>query len=178
MIKLHVGCGTRKLPEPYINIDHRQEVEPDKLSDALSLCYNFGEHSVDEVYASHLLEHFKNPGLFLRECYNVLKYHGVLRLAVPDIRGITEAYCRGGVQLERLSGLIWGGHKYEGDVHYHGWDYEGLAQLLRVHKFFDVHPWNPEEIFPKAYHDISYARITNENGFSWSASLNVEAKRI
>jgi len=176
-LKLHVGCGTRKLPPPYINIDHRAEVEPDKVLDAIHLEHEFGTGSVDEIYACHLLEHFRSPSIFLTECHRVLKYHGVLRLSVPDMNEIFGAY-NAGVHLDRLSGLIWGGHKFEGDVHYRGWDFEGLAQLLRVHNFFDAQRWWPQYTFPEGYHDISYAHVYNVVGVSFPMSLNVEAKKI
>jgi len=176
LLKLHIGCGTRRLPG-YVNIDHRPEVEPDKVMDAMHLVYEFGEDSADEVYACHLLEHFKRPSSFLAECHQVLRYHGVLRLSVPDLDEIFGAY-NAGVHLSRLSGLIWGGHNFEGDVHHHGWDFEELAQLLRMHCFYDVQRWWPRHTFPAGYHDISYAKVYTSETEEYAVSLNVKAKKI
>lgn len=177
VVQLHVGCGTRKLPPPWINIDIRQEVEPDRLVDAMELDHAFGAASVDEIYACHLLEHFREPENFLGVCRAVLKPYGTLRIAVPNTSALIEAYWEGGIGLSRLRGMLWGGHHYEGDVHHWGWDFETLAELLRKCSFFDIRPWRPEDVFPDDYDDFSYARIYNMQGVSYPASLNVEATR-
>lgn len=46
------------------------------------------------AYASHLLEHlyFKEAKKLLSECFRILKPGGVIRIVVPDIRGIIEEY--------------------------------------------------------------------------------------
>lgn len=174
-LRLHLGCGTRRL-SGYINVDAREDVEPDIVSDVLKLDW-VESGTVDEVYACHVLEHIPNPKVALQEWHRVLMYHGVLRLSVPDMFGIFDAY-NAGVHLERLSGLIWGGHKYVGDNHFHGWDFEELAQLLRVCGFFDVRKWWPEAVFPAGYHDISYARVHSRETEEFRVSLNVRGLKI
>lgn len=174
-VRLHLGCGTRKLPH-YINVDAREEVHPDVISDVLKLEW-VEDGTVDEVYACHVLEHIPNPKVALQEWHRVLMYHGVLRLAVPDMFEIFSAY-NAGVHLSRLSGLIWGGHKYYTDHHFGGWDFEELAQLLRLNHFFDVQLWWPEVVFPPGYHDFSYGRVFSAQTEEFRTSLNVRALKI
>lgn len=52
--------------------------------------------SVDVVYGSHIYEHLNKAAarLFLKEAKRVLKPGGVLRLAVPDLQALAEAYIR------------------------------------------------------------------------------------
>lgn len=42
--------------------------------------------SFDAVWASHVLEHQVNPGLFLRRCFDLLPEGGVLAITVPHDR--------------------------------------------------------------------------------------------
>lgn len=54
----------------------------------------FRDSSVDVIYTSHMLEHLDERGArgFLAEAYRVIRPAGALRIAVPDIRKIAEAY--------------------------------------------------------------------------------------
>lgn len=173
-LKLHLGCGNRRL-EGWVNIDSRAEVGPDMVMDATNLQYPDG--SVDEIYACHVLEHIETPAKALVEWHRVLKYHGLLMLAVPDIGNIAKALVAG-VHLARVRGLIWGGHKYTGDLHYNGWDFESLAVVLRSFKFYDISKWSPYHELPEGYHDFSYAVLYGDDNQNWSMSLNVAARKI
>ena len=54
----------------------------------------FDDHSIDAVYASHVLEHLHHDeamGL-ITECKRVLKEGGVVRLVLPDTRRLIDAY--------------------------------------------------------------------------------------
>lgn len=174
-VKLHVGCGTRHL-EGYVNIDIRPEVGPDVVADMGSLHDLYKRGTVQEIYACHVLEHERDPAGMLWNWRAFLEPRGVLRLAVPSMAGVIEAY-NAGVHLERLSGLLWGGQGYEGNRHLHGWDYEALACLLRKCGYYDVEGWSPTLDLPCGYDDFSYAAITTRDGREYSVSLNVKAKR-
>lgn len=174
--KLHLGCGTRRL-EGYISIDSRSEVKPDIVADITNLSA-LGLEGVSEIYACHVIEHLKKPGAVLLHWNDVLEYHGVLRLSVPDMLVMSLAYVNYQVSLNRLSGLIWGRQDYKGNRHLHGWDFETLASLLRECNFYDVRQWSPDCLFPSGYHDFSYAKIYTQTNKEFSVSLNVEAKKI
>lgn len=173
-MKLHVGCGTRHLLG-YVNIDTRAEVHPDLVMEAMEVHKNYSD--LDEIYACHVLEHFREPDHVLKHWRKALKQHGILRLAVPDMDAILGAY-NAGVSLPRLSGLIWGRQDYPENTHYHGWDYETLANLLRETGYYDVERWWPWDVFPEDYHDISYGRICTYETEQYQISLNVQAKKI
>ena len=119
-----------------------------------------------------------HPEGALQTWHDVLIPHGVLRISVPDMAAIFSAYHDFGVALPRLAGLIWGRQDYALNHHFHGWDFETLANLLREEDYFDVKLWEPQEIFPRGYHDYSYAKVHNKHGDSIQVSLNVEAKKI
>jgi predicted SAM-dependent methyltransferase len=96
--KLNLGCGRdlmKKLPPPWLNVD-LEGVAADFLSDVHHLPPAWSE-AVDEVRASHLLEHFflNEMGAVLQEWFRVLVPGGVLRVIVPDLEIITEALRKG-----------------------------------------------------------------------------------
>jgi predicted SAM-dependent methyltransferase len=173
--KLHLGCGTRHL-EGYLNIDIREEVKPDLVADITNL-QALGLENVSEIYACHVIEHLENPGAVLQSWADVLEYHGVLRLSVPDLFNIFDAY-NAGVHLSRLKGLIWGRQDYTGNAHLHGWDFETLADLLRECGYFNAHRWWPRREFPHGYHDFSYALIHTNETEVYHMSLNIMGWKI
>lgn len=72
LIKLDIGCGKNK-KEGFIGIDINPHSDADIVSSALNLPFDDG--SVDEVYSSHLVEHFfpEEAKKFFDEIYRVLK---------------------------------------------------------------------------------------------------------
>lgn len=74
-IILNLGCGRRPV-EGFINIDCMKLEGVDVVAD-LDDCNNtplpFDENSVDGFYASHLIEHLKNPLAFMEELYRIAK---------------------------------------------------------------------------------------------------------
>jgi hypothetical protein len=169
--KLHLGCGTRR-PPGYINIDIRDDVEPDVVANVHDLSDFNG---VDEIYFCHGLEHIPRPeiDMVLQEWYRVLIPGGVLRLSVPDFAVLARLYIHEGVLLERLLGPLHGGQNYEGNLHYCSYDYETLALCLSRNGFIDIHRYDPKEVFPAGYDDFSFARINEK----W-ISLNVMSTKV
>jgi len=172
---LNVGCGSGGTcyREPYINldIDKQKNLESWKkkgrhqpitfiISDAQ--CLPFSDNIFDEVYASHLLEHFNwnfvQP--VLKEWYRVCKKGGRIKICVPDFEWAVNCYL-GKVtwgEWEKSKGLFC---KKDGFIHgmkgglyrvIYGWmgvdvndvghkcvfDYEMLAWLLKQTGFKNV----------------------------------------
>lgn len=77
-IKLNIGAGTTKI-DGFIPIDRSLGSEAFPLRD-------YEDGSVQEIRASHILEHFgfAEVQLVLNEWARVLKHGGVIRIAVPD----------------------------------------------------------------------------------------------
>lgn len=88
MIKLDLGCGSFK-PAGYIGIDIAnvnpltgQAFRPDIYAD-LNKGIPCGDNTVDEVRASHVLEHVKNPHFLLNEIHRVCKNKAKVTIIVP-----------------------------------------------------------------------------------------------
>jgi SAM-dependent methyltransferase len=89
---LNLGCGSRYHPE-WTNVD-RTPSGPGVIVYDLRKGVPFPDDTFDAVYHSHFLEHLnrKEAGLFLKECFRVLKGDGIIRVAVPDLEGIARSY--------------------------------------------------------------------------------------
>jgi predicted SAM-dependent methyltransferase len=91
--KLHVACGTVKLPG-WVNVDR------DPVSEIIDVSWDvrqplpIGDCSCQFIYNEHFLEHLTVPeGLgFLRECRRLLAPGGVFRVAMPDLAECVRQY--------------------------------------------------------------------------------------
>jgi SAM-dependent methyltransferase len=84
MIKLNLGCGIYYKPG-HINIDSYEQSIGDIIADIRHLPYK--NNSVDEIEASHVLEHFDGIILpfLLSEWYRILKPLGELYIETPHL---------------------------------------------------------------------------------------------
>ncbi|MCB9079911.1 MAG: methyltransferase domain-containing protein [Anaerolineaceae bacterium] len=92
MKHLNLGCGHRFHPD-WTNINFVSTGENVIVHD-LTRGIPFPDTMFSVVYHSHLLEHFPKslaPKL-IEECYRVLRPHGILRIAVPDLEQIVRMY--------------------------------------------------------------------------------------
>lgn len=143
-IRLDVGCG--KGPRPgFIGVDRTLggEMLPRmRLKDGTE----FDDNSVDEIYASHCLEHLGHWEArdMIREWNRVLKPGGRLRVAVPDMRKIFEGYCN--AAPINVGGYCWGGQTDENDFHKTGFDEGLLTALLEHFGFDDVKHWAADQL--------------------------------
>src|SRR6185437_12896179 len=89
-LKLDLGAGKR-WPQGFIPLghDHGSEIYP----------LPYADESVDEIRASHVLEHFPKaqaPAV-IADWVRALKKGGKLKIAVPDFAKIAEGYLAGRV---------------------------------------------------------------------------------
>ncbi|MBS2025723.1 MAG: methyltransferase domain-containing protein [Deltaproteobacteria bacterium] len=94
-LRLHLGCGGHLL-EGWINIDLRPQRGTLSMRLPAGL-QRFADDSVRAIYASHVLEHLDYPGQaleFVRQCHRILRPGGALRVIVPGVQKIIEAYAR------------------------------------------------------------------------------------
>lgn len=137
MYKLNLGAGEAPL-EGYENLDHKTGNEIYPLPD-------IEDGSVDEVRASHVLEHFSHQEVekVLREWVRVLKPNGVLKIAVPDFEWIAANYLKG--NPFNVQGYTMGGQVDDDDYHKTIFDSEELTNLMRNVGISNIQPWKSDE---------------------------------
>jgi predicted SAM-dependent methyltransferase len=136
----------------YINID---------ISDgkpAYPIDYLAEDSSLDEIRASHILEHFshRETSRVLKHWVKKLRAGGKLKIAVPDFRYLCNKYVSG-VQLNFMS-YIMGGHTDEYDYHKSIFDKNGLTSLMINSGLKKIRKWQSD----------------NEDASSLEISLNLE----
>ena len=87
-MKLHLGSGNRYL-KGYIHVDISSHDHID-VKTSVDKLTSIKSDSVDEIYASHVLEYFDQDEVraVLKEWRRVLKKNGILRLAVPNLEAL------------------------------------------------------------------------------------------
>lgn len=100
--------------------------------------------SVDEIRASHVLEHFghREVAAVVAGWVAKLKPGGALKIAVPDLRAIAEQYLAG--TEAPVQGYLMGGQTDERDFHKACFDYEALAHLMRDAGLVAIKRWKSE----------------------------------
>jgi len=137
--RLHIGGREKREGWEILNINPGPDV--DHIGDAVDLS-RFPDGTFNEVYASHVLEHFDyKEGLVtaLREWHRVLAVGGVLRLSVPDLDILAHLL----LQRHKLDvnerfqvmRMIFGGHVDPYDYHLVGLNQEFLAGFLNAAGF-------------------------------------------
>ena len=97
-LKLHIGCGTQYKPS-WINIDNNSDTNIETLDIDWDLRKGmpFEDQSVDYIYHEHFIEHlsYEEGLIFMSDCYRVLKFGGVMRIACPDLDALVKCYIEG-----------------------------------------------------------------------------------
>lgn len=134
-MKLNLGGGLQKIPG-FTTLDRQsgQEVFP---------LPGYADGSVDEVRASHILEHFGHREAVdvLKEWVRVLKPGGVLRIAVPDLKKIIEKVDDPSAPVE---GWLMGGQTDQNDYHKAVYTESKLRDMLRYVGLADITTWQSE----------------------------------
>jgi hypothetical protein len=132
-MKLNLGSGSFPI-EGYENWDQKQGQECGCLR-------GIEDNSIEEIRASHLLEHFshREVGAVLGEWVRVLKPGGVLQVAVPNFEWVARAYLAG--EPVNVQGIVMGGHVDDLDRHGTIFDEEELTRALRTAGLWDIRTW-------------------------------------
>lgn len=158
MIKLHLGCGQKKI-EGYINIDIQRFSNVDMVADISNL--PFKKKSVDLIYSCANIEHFSRHEWkdVLKSWYDLLKIDGWLYLSTADFSAACSEYLFGGNDIEKLLGLIVGGQKDFTDRHGMIFDYRLLSDHLYKLGFRGIarYDWQDFEAFNNDQYD-DYSR--------------------
>lgn len=127
-VRLHIGGGKVELPgDGWVLIDRKVGKEAYPL--------DYADESVDEIYASHVLEHFPHGQVqdVLVDWVRVLKPGGRLRVAVPDWDKVIEA--------PDPIPYMFGGQTDEDDYHKTAFSRQGLGYLLQRSGLVGVDNW-------------------------------------
>ena len=130
-VKLNIGAGDTQIPG-FTSIDRKFGDEAYPLK--------YATNSVDEIRASHVLEHFSfgEAVTALEDWVRVLKPGGRLRVAVPDIDK-----CLNSGDKNRVFYLM-GGQTDENDFHKSAYDKNRLRETLQQVGLTDVHEWESD----------------------------------
>jgi len=133
-MKLNLGGGNQKIPG-FINVDRLNGQEAYPLP-------AYADGSVDEIRASHILEHFGHREVpeVLKEWVRVLKPGGVLKIAVPDFDYLVQ-HRHDELPLESY---LMGGQSDQNDYHKSIFSERKLRDLMRYVGLTDVTRWQSE----------------------------------
>lgn len=176
-MKLHLGCGEKHI-DGFFHIDGFNHPNVDHVTSLDDLSFIQSE-TVDLIYSSHVLEHFKRERLksVLKEWIRVLKKGGVLRVAVPDFEAICKVYSKN-KNLKEVIGPLYGGQNYLYNIHYNTFDFSSLKKILEECGLSSVRRYDWRKTEHSTLDDFSQAYIPHmdkENGIL--ISLNLEATK-
>jgi predicted SAM-dependent methyltransferase len=172
-LRLHIG-GKQAHPDwKILDVEARPEV--DFVCNAADLS-QFVDNSIDQIYASHVLEHFfyllDNELIqVLAEWKRVLKPGGQLLISVPDLKTLCWLYLNPNLlPMERhhIMRMMFGGQVNQYDVHKVGLDFEVLGLYLEEVGFEEY--WQVTEF--RLFQDCSSLRLLDV-----LISLNVIAQK-
>lgn len=140
--KLHIGGKKPNHEWEIFNAVEGQYV--DHIGNANNLS-RFDDNTFDEIYASHVLEHFdyaKELVLVLKEWHRVMKPGGKLYVSVPDLDKLAELFLKKDTLSLKdrfaVMRMILGGHVDEYDYHKTAFNGEILSAFLNEAGFCDL----------------------------------------
>ena len=167
-VRLNIGAGDSKIPG-FIPIDAKFGDDATKL--------NYEDESVDEVYASHVLEHIHHSRVeaTVAEWVRVLKPGGRIRICIPDFERIDRERRADpdGFTDKLYSCWLHGSHDDDNDRHRAWIRPAWLQQMLRQVGIEDIKEWEPE------YEDYSKLdRSTRYGGYKRKIEIPREPKVV
>lgn len=137
MIRIDLGADPNS-PEGYTRLGHHYGTEIFPLPE------HYENDSVDEIRASHVLEHFPHAVVpeVVKHWTAKLKPGGVLKIAVPDFAYIAQAYIDG--RELPIEGYTMGGQTAPDDYHKALFDERTMADLFRGAGLTDIGRWDSD----------------------------------
>lgn len=139
-LKINIGGDKPKEGWKLLNVIDNGEI--DFIQNASDLS-NFSNNSVDEIYASHIVEHFDFANELyptLGEWLRILKPGGIFYISVPDLFILIDIMKECTIVEDRflVMQFIYGGHVNKYDYHYTGFDEMLLHELLDSVGFVNI----------------------------------------
>ena len=131
-MQLHIGGEEIKEGWKILNIQKKEGV--DFVGDISDLS-QFEENSVEEIYASHVLEHVpqKKVKETIDGIYRILKLNGKFYVSVPDMDLLCRIFIdpKAPTKVKKhVMKLMFGGQTDEFDYHYFGWNLQFMNDYL------------------------------------------------
>ena len=131
-MKLNIGGDTVKPGWKILNIQNKPGV--DFVGDISNLD-QFSDNSVDEIYASHVIEHVDQNNIekTLNGIYRVLAENGKIYISVPDMDILCKIFMDPNSSLDmkwHAMRMMFGGQIDKYDFHYFGWNFLFLNGYL------------------------------------------------
>ena len=137
---LRLNLGSGHVPrDGYVNVDARELDGVDVVADVRSLPFEPG--TVEEIYSSHLVEHFPVEELrraLLPHWLDLLRPGGRIVAVTPDAEAMVKAAAAGRMSFEDLVRVTFGDQEYDGDYHFAMFTPESFGSLLAEVGFEDV----------------------------------------
>jgi len=136
-MKLHIGGKEIKEGWSILNIQKNDGV--DFVGDISDLS-QFGDETIEEIYASHVVEHIPQQKIkeTLKGIYRVLKNGGKFYVSVPNMdylcRILIDEKAPAKVRMHVMR-IIFGGQIDDYDFHYFGYTLQLLSGFLRESGF-------------------------------------------
>lgn len=167
-LRLNLG-GRGTVIKGFKTVDLSEEHDVDFRCDVSNLSV-FKDNTVDEIYASQILEHFPHVRTVsvLKEWCRVLRPKGRITIGVPDFARAIEIYQKYGL-IDWLVNQLYGDQVYDLAFHYAPFTFARLANLLDQAGFVNIRRIGA---MPHGIDDCS-ARVFSQDGLP--VSLNVEA---
>jgi predicted SAM-dependent methyltransferase len=137
-VRLNIGCGDVILPG-WVNCD-LYNPKADLKCDARKIPYE--DNTVDEIYASHLIEHFDfyEGHAVIKEWYRVLKPGGKLAIECPDLLNLCKVFATSGPEVQTELYVQFYGYPWiPGQQHKFLYTEQALGTVLGNIGFKDVH---------------------------------------
>jgi predicted SAM-dependent methyltransferase len=170
-VRLHIGGQEAKEGWKILNIQPGAHV--DYVGNCIALP-QFADNSVDEVYASHVLEHLgfrEDLPRALQEIARVLKPGGMLRISVPDLDVLCRLFVSPDLPVEQKFSLMmhmFGAQEDEHDFHKSGLTFDFLCHFLTQANFSWIKRVEEFGLFSD-YSSFRHAGVL--------ISLNIEARK-
>ena len=139
-MKLHIGGEEKKEGWKILNIQKKENV--DFIGDITDLS-QFEENSIDEIYASHVVEHVaqKKVKKTLSGIYRILKNNGKFYVSVPDMDILCQYFMdpKAPAQVKMdVMRIMFGGQIDDYDFHYFGWNLQFMYNFLTDAGFVNI----------------------------------------
>jgi len=127
--KVNVGAGV-DIRADYINIDHRELEGIDVVADVLDM--PFQRETLQEIFASHVVEHFiqRDFEKILKYWFSLVREGGVLHFILPNIEDMAKKYAEGDLTWEEFRSVALGGQDYASDYHFNHFSLRSMQELV------------------------------------------------